>query len=350
MTIKLSSNTLIISAVLFLQCGVFGIKSPFDPPPVIIRLDDVTGGWCEEQSIAAMETAINLNTPINAGLIGVGLDTSELLVDYLGSIADNPLVEIVSHSYYHNSFEDKTLEYQVNDLKLLNDMANKLTNRIPMTFIPPRNEFDDNTILALQNNTDYHILSAQCNWVPGTNTPEHCKSTETMNLNVVSPNIKVSDLYVLPTGAVLGDVAYWENYLLPASVENATAWIDAQIDNQGFGVLMLHPVEFATDSSCAVIAQEKIQVFADLIKSNTETIPGGKWRFMLYHDAVEYLTGDVVVQSGRKYDSGNDDVNKSLPFLLGILGVLGFMVFSCLKSYYAPEIKKAKDKMCYSAV
>jgi hypothetical protein len=218
-----------------------------------------------------------------------------------------------------------------------------------MTFIPPKNEFDDNTILALQNNTDYHILSAQCNWVPGTNRVEYCKSTDMMNLSVVSPNIKVNDLYVLPTGAVLGDYAYWQNYLLPGSVENATAWLQAQIDNQGFGVLMLHPVEFATDSSCAVIDEVKLKVFTDLIKSNTATIPGGKWKFMLYHEAVEYLTGDVVVQSGRAVDSDSDTI-KSLPFLLVIMAILIFMLGTCLCSYYTPELKKAQQKMCYSAV
>lgn len=346
-----SGSTLCLLFVTLGSVLVLGIKSPFDPPPVIIRLDDVTGGWCEEQSVAAIEAALQLDTPINAGLIGVGLDRSLILADYLGTIADNPLVEIVSHSYYHKSFEGKTVEYQEDDLRLLNKMANKLTNKIPMTFIPPRNEYDDNTIFALQNNSDYHILSAQCNWIPGTNEFEHCKSTATMNLSVVSPNIKVSDLYVLPTGAVLGDVDYWQNYLLPGSVENATAWLQAQIDNQGFGVLMLHPVEFATDSSCAVIDEVKIKVFTDLIKSNTATIPGGKWRFMLYHEAVEYLTGDVVVQSGRVVESDSDNTIESLPFIVVVGVILLFMMCTCLCSYCTPEIRKAKQKMmCYSAV
>jgi hypothetical protein len=76
--------------------------------------------------VAAIEAALQLDTPINAGLIGVGLDTSLILAEYLGTIADNPLVEIVSHSYYHKSFEGKTIEYQEEDLRLLNDMANKV--------------------------------------------------------------------------------------------------------------------------------------------------------------------------------------------------------------------------------
>ena len=215
-----------------------------------------------------------------------------------------------------------------------------------MTFIPPRNEFDDNTIIAMEANEDLHILSAQCSWVPGTSTKDHCVATDLMDLNVVSPNIKVNDLYVLPTGAVLGDFPYWENYLLPASVENATAWLDAQIDNQGFGVLMLHPVEFATDSTCAVIDHDKIKVLEDLIKSNTEVVPGGKWRFMLYQETVEYLTGDIVIQSDRPYDRGDDGDSPVLPFVLVVAAVAIFMLGSCAWSYFSPELNKVKKSCC----
>lgn len=221
-----------------------------------------------------------------------------------------------------------------------------------MTFIPPRNEFDDHTVMALRNNSDFHILSGQCNWYPGTTRFEFCKSTSLMNLNVVAPDIKVNGLYVLPAGAVLGDRAYWNNYLLPASVENATAWLDSQIANQGFGVLMLHPVEFALDESCASINQAKIKVLTDLIKSNTATIPRGKWKFMLYHEAVEYLTGDVLVQSVRAYVPLSARESKfSWPFIIGVLGVLVFMLGSCAFSYFSPEITKAQRKLfCYSPV
>lgn len=37
-------NALLLTFQLLLQFGVFGIKSPSDPPPVIIRLDDITAG------------------------------------------------------------------------------------------------------------------------------------------------------------------------------------------------------------------------------------------------------------------------------------------------------------------
>lgn len=83
-------------------------------------------GWCEEQSVATIKAVLELKTPINAGLIGIGLDESVLLSGFLASVAKNPLVEIVSHSFYHRSFAGKSVEYQEDDLIKSNEMSNKV--------------------------------------------------------------------------------------------------------------------------------------------------------------------------------------------------------------------------------
>ena len=93
-------------------------------------------GWCEKQSVASIEAVLALDTPINVGLIGDGLDNSALLTDYLASIANNPLIEMVSHSYYHDSFRDKDYEYQETDLELLQDMSNKVSMMLRLERIP----------------------------------------------------------------------------------------------------------------------------------------------------------------------------------------------------------------------
>jgi hypothetical protein len=83
-------------------------------------------GWCEEQGKAAIEAVLALDTPINLGLIGIGLDDSELLTDFLASVADNPLIEMASHSFQHESFEGQSFDWQAKDLADLNDMSNKV--------------------------------------------------------------------------------------------------------------------------------------------------------------------------------------------------------------------------------
>lgn len=92
----------------------------------VIFFNSTLTGWCEEQSKESIQAVLDLNTPINVGLIGIGLDDSELLSEYLASIAENPLVEMVSHSYNHKSFRDKPLEWQEEDLADLNEMSNKV--------------------------------------------------------------------------------------------------------------------------------------------------------------------------------------------------------------------------------
>ena len=64
---------------------------------------------------------------MNLGLIGARLDETDLLADYLASVADSPLIEIASHSFSHESFRGQPLDWQEQDLRDLNTMANKVT-------------------------------------------------------------------------------------------------------------------------------------------------------------------------------------------------------------------------------
>jgi hypothetical protein len=46
---------------------------------------------------------------------------------------------------------------------------------------------------------------------------------------VVAPDIVRGGVHMLPTGAVLGGIDYWTNFLLNASLAEAINWIELQI-------------------------------------------------------------------------------------------------------------------------
>ena len=71
-----------------------------------------------------------------------------------------------------------------------------------------------------------NVFSAECVWSLDTpNTIEYCKD----DVNVVAPHIVKKGVFMLPAGAVLGGVDYWEDFLLNASLAEAIDWIEAQI-------------------------------------------------------------------------------------------------------------------------
>ena len=64
-------------------------------------------------------------------------------------------------------------------------------------------------------------------------------------------------------------------------------------DNQGFSVVMLHPVEFATDNSCAYLAPQKLSVLRQVLEY-------GKihWNIQTYQDAAITISQGDVLTSG----------------------------------------------------
>jgi peptidoglycan/xylan/chitin deacetylase (PgdA/CDA1 family) len=192
---------------------------------VSFRLDDVQPYWCEDIYKTVIDLFIAENIPINLGIIGEYMDESATASSYLNGLAGNPLVEMSSHSFRHQSFENKNYTWQSTDMETNNNMITAVTTEVSNSFIPPRNEYDNTTILAAKAN-GMNVFSAECTWsltVP--NTPDHCKEI----VQVVAPDIMRGGVYMLPTGAVLGGIDYWTDFLLNASLAEAINWVELQI-------------------------------------------------------------------------------------------------------------------------
>lgn len=330
--------TIALISFIFLSVCCLG-KSLYDPsdlPVVIFRMDDVVTYFCEDAGIEAINTVIDKEVPIAVGLIANGLAENKNFAKKVAKIAESEFVEIYSHSYLHDDYTGNTYDWQAEDLALADDEIEKITYRRPSTFAPPRNTYDEVTVTALLDNEDINLMSAQCSWrLDGKNTPLFCNKGS----NVVAPNITYRNLYMLPTGAVMGDAGYFNDFLLPASLEDTVAWVEAQIENQGFSVIMLHPLEFATDSTCLTIDQDKIDVLKQVIDYGK-----GRWQFMTFQQAVKYYTGEdpdpdyIVKKNGNDDSAGTSPSELVFAFALALIG--GITIISCCCSFTQPERKK----------
>lgn len=256
--------------------------NPSDLPVVMIRMDDVTQGWCEHATKAVISAVLGTDTPLSLGLIAAELNADKNFSEYLYEISKNDLIDVTSHSFEHQSFDDKNLSWQENDLYRAQELISDVTQKTPHAFLVPYSEFDSNTIQAVADNEDLFVFSAQCVWnLQYENTKLYCPDP----LDVVAPNTIVNGVHMLSAGAVLGDVTAFTDFFAPASFTDCVGWIEAQIANQGFSVLMLHPVQFTTDKTCLNIVQEKLDVLVELIEYGKS-----RWQFMSLTDGAKYFT------------------------------------------------------------
>lgn len=324
-------NTLLFISFIFTEQCRAQSYNPSDLPVVVIRIDDVVTYFCEEAGLAAINTVIDLKIPISVGIIANGLSDDKQFATSLNKIAKSEYVEIVSHSYLHDDYTGNTYDWQYKDLQMAEDEIIKVTGRRPTTFAPPRNTYDETTVQAIKDFPYLNLMSAQCSWKrDASNQVVFCNEGS----NVVAPNITYEDLYMLPTGAVMGDTGYFKNFLLPASLEDAVGWIESQIENQGFSVLMLHPLEFATDETCLHINDDKIAVLKEVIAYGE-----GKWQFKTFQQALEYYTGvssknDAVKTNWGDDNSGTSAAELTFAVTLAVVGLITLV--SCLCSYTVP--------------
>eukprot|EP00602_Paraphysomonas_sp_CaronLab_P005520 CAMPEP_0185024902 /NCGR_PEP_ID=MMETSP1103-20130426/8059_1 /TAXON_ID=36769 /ORGANISM="Paraphysomonas bandaiensis, Strain Caron Lab Isolate" /LENGTH=1367 /DNA_ID=CAMNT_0027557985 /DNA_START=157 /DNA_END=4260 /DNA_ORIENTATION=+ len=260
-------------------------------PVVMFRLDDVQSWWCEDIAQTVVHQFLSANVPINLGVIGKNLDQSSSMVSFLQSLSGNPLVEFSSHSQKHETFAGQTQTWQEYDLQESISTIHSVTGISPNSFIPPFNAYDDVTFDAL-NNVGMNIMSGECVWYPEGSeyygTPVYCPDGS----DVVAPNIMVDGVYSLPTGAVLGGLDYWTDYLLPPSLSSALGWINAQIERQGFSVVMLHPVEFATSTDCSVQNTHKLAALQRLLMYGQQ-----HWDIRTFTDGAMQISSQVPTPS-----------------------------------------------------
>jgi peptidoglycan/xylan/chitin deacetylase (PgdA/CDA1 family) len=242
---------------------------------------EVKPWWCDNNSKAVIDLFLEEAVPVNVGIVGEDLHNAVLLDTYLRGLAGNPLVEMSSNSFIHQSYEHNTYEWQFNDMQLNDEMITNVTTEKATSFMPPWANYDDNTISAALAN-GMNVLSAECRWNLNSNgTTTHCKDKS----KVVAPNIMRDGIYMLPAGAVLGGYGYWEDYVKDANLTEAITWIELQIEMQGFSVVKLHPVEFATTYGCDDLSPTKMQVLRDLIAYGRS-----RWQFKTFADAVTTIS------------------------------------------------------------
>ena len=196
---------------------------------VAFRLDDIQGYWLNDVQIAVMEVFQKQDIPLTIGIIGgeqfkFGIDPK--ITDYVrGLLAERSTIKIANHGWNHESFVTYDKKMQSDLLKKSNERLFQILEVTPKTFIPPFNEFDDNTIIALQENQFTHFSPSLI-----TSSPPYL------------PND--SNLYSFPETAATGemrDLGLFEGIGFEKTFED----IQIGVDNFGFAVVMMHPQEFS---------------------------------------------------------------------------------------------------------
>ncbi|NEP78856.1 MAG: hypothetical protein F6K39_12165 [Okeania sp. SIO3B3] len=246
-------------------------------PKVVFRLDDIQDGYCNEAQQEIIKVFANYsvddqNSPqgISIGIIGnsFGKDAPhvEAIQEIMTNLGDRG--EVVSHSMTHDDFRCKTIRQQVKELNDFKAIIGEtyFPDKTVRTFIPPFNEYCENTTIPAMTLAGYDILSGQCT--------DSC-------YNEGDPS---SNPAYLPAGASTG------GWISPYEIQPASdifAEIQEQIEKNNWSVVMMHPYEFTEN------APENTEVNPDAIETLRELIG------MCLDNGYEVVTYSQLVDSVR---------------------------------------------------
>ena len=208
---------------------------PVTEPTVIFRLDDIQSGFLEDTQLAIMRTFEARDVALTIGVIGNSFfppysDTLNSIMSNLGEKG-----EVACHSMTHSYFTSLSLDEQK---KELSDCRDKLMTLFPgkeiNTFIPPYNEFNNDTLEAMREES-YSILSSKST---NYSIPNGSCYNE-------GGNFDEDDIVDLPVGASTGGFG---STLVLQSAQTVFDQIEKQLKDNGqnWSVVMMHPQEFST--------------------------------------------------------------------------------------------------------
>jgi peptidoglycan/xylan/chitin deacetylase (PgdA/CDA1 family) len=193
---------------------------------VAFRLDDIQDYWLNDVQIEVMEIFDKKNLPLTIGIIGNQFGEDPKIFSYVNQSTSKNLFEIANHGWNHENFTEFDLQIQTLLIKQTNNKLEQMFGIRPSVFIPPYNEFNNDTIYAMKKN---HIT--------------HFSSSTT--LSVPPFPLTNSQLYHFPEAAHTGKLSPSSTLFVPVNHKQTLSQIQQSISDYGFAVVMMHPQDFS---------------------------------------------------------------------------------------------------------
>lgn len=231
---------------------------PVTEPTVIFRLDDIQSYFLEPTQLKIMRTFEAKDVALTIGVIAGSLvdsPHSDALYSIMSNLGEKG--EVACHSMTHSNFTSLSLDEQKEELS---DCRDKLMTLFPgkeiNTFIPPYNEFNNDTLEAMREES-YSILSSRST---NYSIPNGSCYNE-------GGNFDEDDIVDLPVGASTGGFG---PTLVLQSAQTVFDQIKNQLDynGQNWSVVMMHPQEFSTGNEVNLDAIATLNELIDMCESS----------------------------------------------------------------------------------
>lgn len=190
---------------------------------VAIRIDDIQDFWLWNNQLLILDYLISENIKATLGIIPKNFGNDSLIVNAVNIGWNAGLFEIALHGWGDENFSKLSYEQQLELIKKGKEKLNAIFGKLELvTFIPPFNQFNEDTLKALKNQ-DFKVISSNLDYDP---YPWEEKILKHFPQTVIS--------------------AYYENgNWIPFNADSLINLLKQSLNNYGFAVLTIHPQQFS---------------------------------------------------------------------------------------------------------
>jgi len=269
---------------------------------VIFRLDDLQEGALETTQIDLLNLFISKNASLSLGLIMDSINNTESpLLKKIIYGSEKNLFEIVLHGFHHVDYSHLTAAEQKTAIEQGNDKMQQIFGKKPITFIPPYNSFNSDTLYAM-NQSGIKVISAM---------------TDLDNYPIFIAEGKqnqftdVYGIYHMP------EMTSFENYtddgqIILNSKDKILKNIYYDLPKYGYSVITLHPESFAIKikgNSSEITNADSIQNLSDIIDDlNLKKISTTTFSKVVEEEGNEAksITIDEIINNSGTYSESLD--------------------------------------------
>ena len=218
---------------------------------VAFRFSPIQDYWLNNVQIGILDTFTQREAPVTIGILGNLFGSDTKIVNYLkNSLSKNNLIEVASNGWVYEDITELTAEEQNFSINLSVDKISNVLNIEPKVFVPPYENFNEDTIEALHKNNIEYISSDIRNDPP----PYQLTNLE---------------LYHFPSGTATGQFNAVTGIIEVNPYEETYAEVQKNLKEYGFSVVAVDASAFSVINNGNYVNQideEKIRELELLIQ------------------------------------------------------------------------------------
>ena len=210
---------------------------------IILRMDDVQDSFMDDSQIQIINLIIDNNYALTVGVIPDRIGKDPKITDFVKKFENNPNFEIAQHGFDHSFEEFQNIDYSTAYFKIKQGQEKiaQLFGKNPITFIPPYNRYNQNTVQAAKD-LNFEIISAI----------NEFKKNELLLIGENTPNIDYIDDSNIPV-------------LIPS--QEIIRQCNNSLNYSNVCVFYFHPQDYSTNGK---IDPEKLRNLQDILEGMNE--------------------------------------------------------------------------------